>query len=67
MANAPEKDSVARAPESGEHDAADEPVDRFTGAPTPADKTADGAPAGPTPPGQPKSGEDFESGRQLAK
>ena len=67
MAEAQKKDSVARAPESGEHDPDALPVDRFTGAATPPDKTVDGAPAGKTPPGQSKVGEDFASGRQSAK
>ena len=53
------KDDVSRAPESGE------PTDRPHGSKVPAaeDKTK----ADPTPPGQPKVGEDFESGRQNAK
>ncbi len=53
------KDDVTRAPESGE------PADRPHGSKVPDAK--DTTPADPTPPGQPKVGEDFESGRQTAR
>ena len=50
------KDTVTRAPESGEQ------ADRPHGTPAPADDS----PADPTPPGQPTVGQDWESGRQSA-
>ena len=53
------KDDMIRAPESGEA------TDRPHGSKVPSAK--DATPADPTPPGQPKVGEDLESGRQTAR
>ena len=50
---------MIRAPESGEA------TDRPHGSKVPSAK--DATPADPTPPGQPKVGEDLESGRQTAR